>query len=377
MSQIHQLNEDIETCILEIETYFLELCYLLEETLFKSTAFGRVIPEKELEDYLNSLKEQLRTFQKQTKIIVMKTKSIIMLVALLVVGLSTQAQDQNVKKSKGFYLSAGGGFIAQSGKTEYNNADPNGITMIQQSTEISTDGSTINIKTLNGTLGGGFKFNFTGGYMFNDYVGVELGINYFNGSKETIGKFTSPQLISEEIAYIRGVDLMPAIYLTPNFKKLNPYARLGLVMTGTGKLQIDTNVKQIDGGGSGTDIVVNAETEVKSKFSTGFAGAAGVTYPIGDKLSLFGEVEFRNFSIKSKSASIKKYETKAVTGNQSQLVPGQQLADLPTSEKEFIFTDNYSQSATSPSPANEPRKIPTQFVNTSGVGVNLGVKYSF
>lgn len=309
----------------------------------------------------------------------MKTKKVIMLVTLVAISLNMQAQDQvqDKKSAKGFYLRAGGGFIAQSGKTEFNNADPNGITMIQQSTEISTDGSTINVKALNGTLGGGFKFNITGGYMFNDYIGAELGINYFNGSEKTIGKFTSPQLISEETAYIRGVDLMPALYLTPNFKKLNPYARVGLVMTGTGKLYIDTNARQINGGGQGTDIVVNAETEVKSKFSTGFAGAAGVTYPIGNKLSLFGEVEFRNFSIKSKSASIKEYETRAVTGNQSQLVQGQQLADLPVSEKEFIFTDNYSQSASSPAPTNQPRKIPTQFVNTSGVGINIGVRYSF
>jgi len=307
----------------------------------------------------------------------MKTKLSMMLVTMVVIGLNMQAQDNDVQHSKGFYLRAGGGFIAQSGKTEFNNADPNGITMIQQSTEISTDGSTIHVKALNGTLGGGFKFNVTGGYMFNNYIGAELGVNYFYGSKETIGKFTSPQLISEEKAYIRGVDLMPAVYLTPNFKKLNPYARIGLVMTGAGKLTIDTNVTQIDGGGQGTDIVVNAKTEVKSKFSTGFGAAAGLTYPIGDKLSLFGEFEFRNFSIKSKSASIKEYETRAVTGGQSQLVPGQQLTDLPVSEKEFIFTDDYNLSATSPVPENEPRKIPTQFINTSGAGINIGVKYSF
>lgn len=307
----------------------------------------------------------------------MKIKSIILLITMVVMGLSLQAQDNKTPKSKGFYLRTGVGFIAQSGKTEFNNADPNGITNIQQSTEISTDGKTIDVKSLNGSMGGGFKFNLTGGYMFNEYVGAELGINYFNGSTETIGKFTSPLLVSKETAYIRGIDLMPAIYLTPNFKKLNPYARVGLVMTGAGKLYIDTNVKKINGGGQGTDIVVAAQTEVKSNFSVGFGGAAGVTYPINKNLSLFSELEFRNFSIKSKSASIKSYETRAVTGTQSQLVSGQQLADLPVSSKEFIFTDNYSQSATSPAPTNEPRKIPTQFVNTSGFGLNFGIKYSF
>jgi outer membrane protein W len=279
--------------------------------------------------------------------------------------------------SQEFYVSAGGGFIGQTGKTEFNNADPNGITGIQQSTDISTDGTTLNVKSLNGTLGAGYKFNITGGYMFNPYLGAELGVNYFIGDKTRIGRFESPILISDEMSYIKGVDLMPAIYITPAFKKVNPYARIGTIMTAAGKLKIETSAKQINGGGAGTDILVNAKSEVKSKFSVGFAGAAGVTYPLNNKISLFGEVEFKNFSVKSKSAEIIEYTTTAVTNGQSQLVPGQQLADLPVSEKKFIFTDNYQQSLTTPASENEPRKIPTQYVNTSGTGINIGIKYSF
>ncbi len=278
-----------------------------------------------------------------------------------------------------FYIRAGGGYSGESGKTEFNNADPNGITQIQQSADItvSADGATTNVKALNGTLGDGYKFNLTGGYMFNPHIGAELGINYFHGNKKLIGRFGSPQVRSEENAYIRGVDLMPAIYITPAFAKLNPYARMGVILTGGGKLKIETNVLQPNGGGAGTDIHVTALSEVKSKFSAGFAGAVGVTYPLADKLSLFGEVEFKNFSIKSKSAEIVSYETTAVTNGQANSVPGQQLADLPISEKKFEFSDNFSQGTSSPPNESQPRKIPTQFVNASGAGVNIGVRYTF
>ncbi|MCJ7467088.1 MAG: hypothetical protein MUO53_10390 [Maribacter sp.] len=75
----------------------------------------------------------------------------------------------------------------------------------------------------------------------------------------------------------------------------------------------------------------------------------------------------------SKSAEIVSYSPTAVTDGQSQLVPGQQLADLTVSEKKFVFTDNFNQSIDSPPVDNELSKIPTQFINTSGAGINVGI----
>lgn len=296
-----------------------------------------------------------------------KASLLICTICMALSGTKSNAQE--------FYVRGSLGYVTESGKTEFNNADPNGLTMIQQSTDITInpDGSA-RVKSLNGTLGGGFKGNITGGYMFNKYVGAEVGFNYFSGYDKTIGKLTSPQLQSKEVAYLRGLDIVPAIYLTPAFSKLNPYARIGVIVPTAGKLHIETTVNQTNGGGAGTDIHVNAESEVESKFSVGFVGALGVTYPLGPRLQAFGEVEFKNLSIKSKSAEITKYETTAVTGGNSVLVPGQQLADLPVNEKKFIFSDTYTQGAPDP---NSPRRIPTQYVNASGIGVNIGIRYSF
>ncbi|MCK0131574.1 porin family protein [Flavobacteriaceae bacterium F08102] len=304
----------------------------------------------------------------------------LVLATVLVVSNMVQSQESHEQiQPHQFYVRAGGGYVFQTGKTEFNNADPNGLTGIEQSTDVtvSSDGSSATVKSLNGTLGSGFKFNITGGYMFNPYVGGELGINYFDGDRTLIGRLNSPQMKSEENAYLGGVDIAPGIYLTPSFKKWNPYARIGAIVPVSGKLNIETKARQINGGGSGTDLVVNAKSEVTSKFSVGYFGALGMTYPISKNMVVFGEFELKNISIKSKSAEIISYQTTAETGGQSQLVPGQQLTDLSTYEKKFIFSDDYSQSTTTSPNQGEARMIPTQYVNSSGTGINVGVRYSF
>ena len=274
-----------------------------------------------------------------------------------------------------FYVRGGGGYSMESGRTEFNNADPNGLTKIQQSTDITVNpDGTQRIKSLNGTLGSGYKANITLGYMFNPYIGAEVGFNYFTGDEKTIGKLTTPMIQSEAKAHLQGLDLMPALYITPAFAKLNPYARIGVLIPTVGKLYIDSQAYAPDAGGPGVDVSVLARTEVKAKFSLGYAGALGVTYPIGNRLNVFGEVEFKNLSIKSKTAEIKEYSTTAITPAGNVLVQGQQLADLPTNETHFEFSDEYTQGASDPTAA---RKIPTQFVNASGVGLNFGIRYSF
>lgn len=274
-----------------------------------------------------------------------------------------------------FYIRGGMGYSMENASTEFNNADPNGLTMIQQSTDITVnpDGST-SVKSLNGTLGSGFKGTVTVGYMFNQYIGAEMGFNYFTGEEKTIGRLNSPLIQSEAKAYLEGLDIMPAIFLTPGFAKLNPYARMGLLIPVAGKLYIDSQAYAPDGGGQDVDINVKAKTEVESRFSVGFAGAIGVSYPISPKLQIFGEVEMKSLSIKSKSAEIKEYETTAITPEGTALVPGMQLADMPKNETHFEFEDSYTEGEEDPTKA---RKIPTQYVNASGLGFNLGIRYSF
>lgn len=309
----------------------------------------------------------------------MKTISKTLIFCILIsTSYLAQAQDQTTfDNSQQFYVRVSAGYSFESGKTEFNNADPNGLTGIMQSTDVtvSSDGS-VNVKSLNGTVGAGVKANLTIGYMFNPYIGAELGVSYFHGDKTLIGRLRSPQVVSEENTYLRGFDVAPGIFLSPNFKTINPYARMGVIIPIAGELNIETRAKQANGGGSGTDIMVEAKSEVKARFSVGYFGAVGVNYPVNDNLSIFAEVEIKNLSIKSKSAEITEYTTTAITNGESQLVPGQQLADLPVYEKQFDFSDDYTQSSTTAPDQNAPRQIPTQFVNASGTGINVGIRFS-
>lgn len=281
----------------------------------------------------------------------------------------TQAQD--------FYLRVGGGYSFEAAKTEFSDADPNELTGIRQSTDItiSADGSTARINSLKGSLGAGYKINVTPGYMFNRFIGAELGINYFHGDETLIGRLHSPMVQSEEVAYIRGVDIVPAILITPGFETVNPYARLGLLIPVAGDLTIETSVDQPNGGGPGTDIAVRGTAEVTPTLSVGYVGAIGVIIPVSDRLSVFGEAEFKSLSIKSDEAEITSYTTTATTDGQTALVPGQQLEDLPVSEKKFIFKDEFT--TTQNEPEDQPRVIPSQEVNASGAGINIGVRIGF
>jgi hypothetical protein len=93
-------------------------------------------------------------------------KKVILLSAAACMLAATTVTAQN------FYLKAGAGYIFPASSAAYNNADPNGLTSIPPSTSISisADGSNATIKSLNGSLGTGYKFGLAGGYQFTKHI---------------------------------------------------------------------------------------------------------------------------------------------------------------------------------------------------------------
>lgn len=277
-----------------------------------------------------------------------------------------------------FYLKAGGGYILPSSGSAYNNADPNGLTSIQPSTSIaiSADGSTATVKSLNGSLGTGCKFGLAGGYQFTKNIAAELAVNYFDGDKILIGKYSSPLANQKEVAYVKGFDISPTIVLRANAKMIDPYVRAGLIFTGPGNLWIRTYVDEPNGGGAGTAIAVRAKTKVDSRFSVGILSAAGVNINLGKRFSIFSEAEYKAFSITSKSAAITDYTTSAINNGVKQNVAGEQLSDLPVYQMNFVFSNTFQQPAnTTTIDLTQPRILPTQKVNMSGIGLNIGVTW--
>lgn len=277
-----------------------------------------------------------------------------------------------------FYLKAGGGYKLQAGKTNFIDADPNGFTKIVPSVEVSVDNNDIaTVEDVSGTFGGGLELALTGGYEINNYLAAELGIVYLNGKEKVIGSWEDQVSIEKSTAYLEGVLLTPSLVIDPGFSGVNPYVRAGLVLTAAGKLFVDTSVEVPDGAGPGVDVSVNAHTVVEPNFSLGYTGAIGALFPVNEKISLFGEVEFRNFTIQAKEGEIEEFTTVSVSGGTATPIPGQQLEDLPVSAKNFIFSDSYQRTLGTEPPTDQPVTLPVQYVNAGSMGLNFGVRMSF
>ncbi len=304
----------------------------------------------------------------------MYSKRIVSLAGVVIICISSMG----IVNAQKFYIKAVEGYIFSSASTAYNNADPNGLTLIQPSTDISisADGRTTTIRSLYGSIGTGYKIGVAGGYTFTDHLAVELAVNYFKGNTITIGKFNSGLTSQVENCYLRGVELSPTFVIRANNRKFDPYIRAGAIFTLGGSLWIDTYVDQPTAGDGGAALSVRAKSEVKSNFSVGVLGAAGMQFHITKECGVFVEAEFKSFSIGSKNARITEYTTSLDSDGATTMVPGQQLSDLPEYKKSFTFSDEFEQSTNGVVDLTQPHTLPTQKVNLSGVDINIGVTWT-
>ncbi|QCK15246.1 outer membrane beta-barrel protein [Mangrovivirga cuniculi] len=283
--------------------------------------------------------------------------------ALMLVGISTANAQET-------YVRVGGGYTFKSGSSPYNNTDPIGLlnSDVEPSIGLTSDGVNTNIESLDGTLGVGFKGFIAVGYMFNENIGVDFGINYFHGEKTETGYFQTPIENASTYSYIRGIDVVPSLVLSLGKDGLNPYSRIGLIIPVAGQMKAEGTNLDID-----DQRLTELEGEINPQFSVGFSGVFGVSYPVSDKMRLFVETEIKALSLKSKDASVTKYTVTDLSSNQ--VIFG--LDDLPTGAKEYEFED------VAPNPEeqlesdpNTPTVLPTQKVNASGFGFNAGLIFT-
>lgn len=284
------------------------------------------------------------------------------------------------------------------------------------------------------TLGAGV------GYMFNKYVGLELGLTYtFGVSKlseiETdnrpLGISAAGQSFDLLTAYVfqeythktTQVRIIPAIVVRGGDGKVVPYAKVGMVVPVAGKTntkvkgtlsstEIPTSIAgiplPIPGFGPGVSLAgsVDAEAESFGQFSLGFDATVGVDYKLNDKISLFGELNMVALTIKSKETKVTRYDgeygldgspvtldelingVNAVTGlfgteiSIASLGLYNNISEVPASEAHFIYVDELNASTNNPAfndnfNENEPLDDYARRDNFSSVGINIGVKFNF
>ena len=271
----------------------------------------------------------------------MKTKIAIALMVLAASLLSDRIYSQGIYAK----ISAGYGLQMSSQNIDYFNF-----------TNFSIDTASSTQEQVKTSLGKGFVVEGAVGYMFNKNIGTELGVSYLLGAKtQTIQTLYGSRRNNSLSANMLRIN--PSFVVSCGFEKINPYAKLGLII-GFGKIIYEDDYISAGGG------VVSEIMELSGGIALGLNAGAGVIYNLNEKLSLFGEINMVNLSYSPTQGRLTK----------STIDGTDRLPDLTTSEKEVDFVESYTTDTNTPYTPTEPRKELKESFPFGSAGLNVGIK---
>ncbi len=200
----------------------------------------------------------------------------------------------NLVQAQGVYASVNAGYGLGAG-THYI-----GVNTTSTGTAASYEG-------VFGSLGQGYKFGGSAGYMFNQNLGAEVGVSYWLG-KSFEFTYQFPTSSSTYKWSGSGFAVVPSIVVSANMKLVNPYARLGLVLASLRAKQ-ETLARP-----SGP--TVESTFEESGGLALGYAGALGIDLRTGGIVDLFAEVALHSVNSSPDQAELTRY----VVGGVDQLV---------------------------------------------------------
>jgi hypothetical protein len=241
-----------------------------------------------------------------------------------------------------------------------------GVGLSQYASNIWSDetqtSSTDNFVIKSTGLGGGFNVNAAFGYKVSDNVGVELGVNEFIGlgkkTHSTVDNGTNQSTTDNKISGMM-LQLVPAVLITPGLEKINPYARLGMIIGVLPSIVLTQD--NTNAGGERASMVTDTKLKISGGVALGFTAAGGVMYNISDLLSVYGELVYNGITYAPKKGVYKKYTLNGVD----------QLPDMTTRDKEMKFEKKYDANATI-DPGSPSVQSQVSF-NFSDVLLNVGV----
>jgi len=294
----------------------------------------------------------------------LKLKLTILFVALLSSGLFAQ----------GFYISANTGYAFNMNPQQGWFSDSHRETIHNYFT--GDYSSTTTYKEIKFGLGKGLNFGGSVGYMFNDYLGLDLGFSYLLGAETKVkDSYHSQDIyqdhtedyysVSNNKLYSRMFTITPSILITPNFQKINPYLKMGVVL-GVGSIYWEAVSER---SSTGQVTPTSSTSEYASKFNGGVAigvnASVGVEYNISDKLSIFGELNLTGMT----------YNPKKMENTKSTVDGVDQLPNMTTRDKETDFVKKHTET-NQPVNEDEPKQQSLLSFPFSSAGVNFGVKFN-
>ena len=290
------------------------------------------------------------------------------------------------EKSESWYFKVGGSYFNQTASTEFPTVGGNDAL-----SKVYQGGKLVSEESVTGSFGQGFRTSLTAGYRFNARLGVEMGINYYSSNEKTMAQTVSDLPITptgvysfKSVGQITAFDLAPSLVLfLGEHKGFEPYTKVGILVPIHGDLEItsDAYAPTINNDAIVGFANVHSVDVVKPNPTIGFSAAMGTSYKIGKNISLFAELEYRNFTVHGKTK-----ETTEFTVNGTDALATRTKAQIHTNYRERLDV-NSNNPLFNPNTAtvidkkdttrpNEAMDELSSYVGISGLGLTLGLKYS-
>ncbi|MEI7661238.1 MAG: hypothetical protein WCK34_03530 [Bacteroidota bacterium] len=275
-------------------------------------------------------------------------KSGILLVVILFTGIFIQAQT--------IYFRGGGGAA---------------VSTAARITADQTSENTVDYKKSG--IGSGIPIVLSAGYQLGDYIGLELGVDYFSGFRvksdynyiifSSVHPFENTRVTGDYKLNGRMLSLVPAVVLTYPFKKMATYARLGVKIGFLNELTTEEHQTE-----EATSYSAAVDREMKTRdyggVAVGVQAALGAEFRMSRAVSFFGEIQVDGITCSPVSGKYTEYIENGAD----------RLGTMDTRSKSWDYKKKIDGTASgSTGEPGQRLRISSPFGN---VGVIAGIKYT-
>lgn len=292
---------------------------------------------------------------------------------IIAVSILTMSYTAN---SQGFYIDLNAG---------YGIGNPSSVIGIEKYVDKTIGSNDSYEKNIYGSLGKGINISLNPGYMITKNIGVELGFNYFLGSKTVMNKETNidPDIFDKTSAISNQVRVIPSVVINTGGDKLYGYAKAGVVLPVAGSTKGTREVSFTSEYLGNKDIfTTTVETTTKGSLSLGFRGALGIGYNfnnwIGINLDIFATV----LNVKAKTRKFDSFVSakNGVVDDSPSTVYSTEINyvdQLTTSSnnKDFNSKNNPNYDDNNAFDKDKPQDVLATKTNFNQFGFSLGVKF--
>jgi len=308
-------------------------------------------------------------------------KKNLFLLGFMICSMATIAQTETANKPESWYFKLGGSYFIQTAAAEF----PTVSGSLPNTDVYAANGTTlISRETNHGSFGEGFRASVTAGYRFTPRLGVELGFNHFSSANKTMVETTN-RLVAAGPTYATGkavgkleaYDIAPAIVLfLGESHGFEPYTKVGVIVPVHGTLDIETTRTYTNPAGA---VDTYSKDVIKPNPTVGFTAALGTSYKLGKHISIFAELEYRNFTVHGKSKETEAYTENGVDklNTPTTFRPDASYSANHTNYVDQINTTSNSKVTNSAGFDNTKATDDiSSYVGISGLGLTFGLKYS-